>query len=416
MKYRYFICFLIFSCYVLVFFHRLCPAVIALDLQNSFHISGTLLGLLASAYFYSYAIMQLPTGLMADSWGPRKTVSIFFILAGVGSILMGVASNLTVAIIGRVLVGIGVSTVFVCNFKILAEWFTPRQFLIMGSAFMVMGGLGALFSSAPLAWISELIGWRMTLTAVGIFTLVMSALTYAFVRNKPSDMGLPSIRKDSPRTEKGMGLLAGMKMVITSGRFWPLATWSFCVTGTSFAMGGLWGGPYLMHVYGLSKTETGNILSTFALALIFGSPLLGWLANRVGRKPVLMGCSLLLMTVSGLMAWSVNSLPIPALYILFFCLFLAGGPTGPVVATVSKELFPIEISGTSVGTVNLFPFLGAAVLQVGIGAMLTARNPGQAVYDATSFRYMFLILLGVATLSFVASFLIRETLPADNTA
>lgn len=84
MKYRYFICFLIFSCYVLVFFHRLCPAVIALDLQNSFHISGTLLGLLASAYFYSYAIMQLPTGLMADSWGPRKTVSIFFILAGVG--------------------------------------------------------------------------------------------------------------------------------------------------------------------------------------------------------------------------------------------------------------------------------------------------------------------------------------------
>ncbi len=411
MRYRYFICFLIFSCYVLVFFHRLCPAVIALDIQSSFNISGTLLGVLASAYFYSYAIMQLPTGLMADSWGPRKTVSIFFILAGIGSILMGVANNLTVAIIGRVLVGVGVSTVFVCNFKILAEWFTPRQFLIMGSAFMVMGGLGALFSSAPLGWISELVGWRMTLTAVGILTLVMSALTYAFVRDKPSDMGLPSIGHDPRPTEKRIGLLAGMKMVFTSSQFWPLAIWSFCVTGIAFAMGGLWGGPYLMQVYGLSKMETGSILSTFALALIFGSPLLGWIANRLGRKPVLMGCSLLMMTVSGLMALHVNTLPIPALYILFFCLFLAGGPIGTVVATVSKELFPIEISGTSVGTVNIFPFLGGAVLQVVIGAALTAGNPGQAIYNAESFRTMFFILFAVATLSFAASFLLKETLP-----
>jgi len=91
--YRYLICLLIFLCYVLVFFHRLCPAVIALDIQSSFGISGTLLGVLSSAYFYSYAIMQLPTGLMADSWGPRKTVSVFLILAGVGSVVMGIATS-----------------------------------------------------------------------------------------------------------------------------------------------------------------------------------------------------------------------------------------------------------------------------------------------------------------------------------
>ena len=100
-KYRYLICLLIFLCYILVFFHRLCPAVIALDIQSSFGISGTVLGVLGSAYFYSYAIMQLPTGLMADSWGPRKTVSVFFILAGIGSILMGIAWNVNIAIIGR---------------------------------------------------------------------------------------------------------------------------------------------------------------------------------------------------------------------------------------------------------------------------------------------------------------------------
>ena len=166
LAYRYFICLLIFLCYSraqTVFFHRLCPAVIALDIQSSFGITGTLLGVLGSAYFYSYAIMQPPTGLMADSWGPRKTVSTFFVLAGIGSVLMGVAPNLPVAILGRILVGLGVSTVFVCNFKLLSEWFSPRQFVLMGGAFMAMGGIGALFSSAPLAWASNVMGWRMTL-------------------------------------------------------------------------------------------------------------------------------------------------------------------------------------------------------------------------------------------------------------
>lgn len=410
--YRYFICLLIFLCYVLVFFHRLCPAVIALDIQSSFGISGTLLGVLGSAYFYSYAIMQLPTGLMADSWGPRKTVSAFIVLAGIGSVLMGVAPSLPVAIVGRILVGLGVSTVFVCNFKLLSEWFSPRKFVIMGGAFMAMGGIGALFSSAPLAWASNVMGWRMTLVAVGIVSLLMAVLVYIFVRNRPSEMGLPVISAAPDRLQPAekIGLMQGMKMVVFSGRFWPVSIWAFCVIGISFAIGGLWGGPYLMQVYGLSKAAAGGVLSTFALALILGSPVLGWLSNRFGRKTILMHCSLVLAAVSGLMCWYVDSMPLPVLYLLFFCLFLTGGPVGPVVAAVSKELFPISISGTSVGTVNLFPFMGGAIFQVIIGAVLTAGSHAQGQYAPLSFRYMFLICLAAAVLSLAASFFMKETL------
>ncbi len=408
--YRYLICLLIFLCYMLVFFHRLCPAVIALDIQTSFGISGTLLGLLGSAYFYSYALMQLPTGLMADSWGPRKTVSVFFVLAGIGSVMMGLAPNLPVAIIGRVLVGLGVSTVFVCNFKLLSEWFSARQFVVMGGAFMAMGGLGALFSGAPLAWISNIFGWRTTLLAIGIVSLLLAVLVYAFVRNRPAEMGLSPIRPDREEATARIGLMQGMQMVLTSGRFWPLGVWAFCVIGISFAIGGLWGGPYLMQVYGLSKTAAGGVLSTFALALIAGSSLLGWLANRLGRKPVLVGCSLLLMTVCALMSWRIDSMSLPVLYILFFSLFVTGGSIGPVIAAVSKEMFPIAISGTSIGTVNLFPFIGAAVFQVLIGAVLTAGSQGQTGYRTESFQYMFLICLAGAVLSLLATLFIKETL------
>jgi MFS family permease len=393
-----------------VFFHRLCPAVIALDIQSSFGITGTLLGVLSSAYFYSYAIMQLPTGLMADSWGPRKTASVFLILAGVGSVIMGIAPNLTVAITGRVLVGLGVSTVFVCNFKLLSEWFTPRQFIIMGSAFMSMGGIGALSASAPLAWLSNVIGWRLTFLSVGAITLLMAALVYSFVRNRPADMGLPPISPGPAKMQKSNGLLNGMKMVVTSGRFWPPAVWAFCVIGISFAVGGLWGGPYLMQIYGLSKTSAGGVLTTFALALIFGSPVLGWLANRFGRKSMLISCSLMLIVTSGIMGLYVDSMSLPALYILFLGLFFSGGAVGPVIATVSKELFPIAISGTAVGAINLFPFAGGAFFQVLIGAVLTTQGTGQGQYTTAGFRSMFLICLAGAVISLAAAFLVKETL------
>jgi len=393
-----------------VFFHRLCPAVIALDIQASFDVSGTLLGLLGSAYFYSYAAMQLPTGLMADSWGPRKTVSVFFVLAGIGSILMGAAHNLAVALVGRILVGLGVSTVFVCNFKLLSKWFTIRKFVIMGGIFMTMGGIGALSSSTPLAWISNAVGWRMTLVAVGIVTLVLAVLVYAFVRNSPTDMGLPAIGTSREEIEEKIGMMEGLGMVITSASFWHLAVWAFCVVGISFAVGGLWGGPYLMRVYGLSKTAAGGVLSTFALALIFGSPLLSWSANRFGRKPVLVGCSLVTTTVCGIMSVFVDSMTLPVLYALFFCFFLAGGAIGPVIATVSKESFPIAISGTSVGMVNIFPFIGAAIFQVVIGMVLSGSAGGMKAYAVEGFRYMFLICLTGSVVSLGAAFFLKETL------
>jgi len=280
----------------------------------------------------------------------------------------------------------------------------------MGSAFMSMGGIGALSASAPLAWLSNVIGWRMTFLSVGIITLLMAVLVYSFVRNRPADMGLPPISPAPAKMQKSNGLLSGMKMVITSGRFWPPAVWAFCVIGISFAIGGLWGGPYLMQVYDLSKTSAGGVLTTFALSLIFGSPLLGWLANRFGRKSMLISCSLMLIVTSGIMGFYVDSMTLPALYILFLGLFFSGGAVGPVIATISKELFPIAISGTAVGAINLFPFAGGAFFQVLIGAVLTTQGTGQGQYTTAGFRNMFLLCLAGAVISLAAALFVKETL------
>ena len=410
-KYRYLVCAPIFLSYILVYFHQLCPAVIALDMQEAFQTSGTLLGVLGSAYFYPYAVMQIPVGLLADSWGPRKTVASFLVLACAGSFLMGLSSSLGLAILGRILVGFGVSTIFVCNFKLLAEWFTTREFAFLGGLFMAAGGIGVLSASAPLAWLSNVIGWRMTLVVVGIITLIMALVVYVVVRNKPEDVGLPAPHPPEVDNSRDVtSLWQGMGQVLTAPRFWPLAIYSFTAIGTFFSLAGLWGGPYLMQVYGLSKSEAGAVLSMGAFSLIVGSPLLSSLSNIVGRKKVFLACSGLLILVFGLFTLFPANLHISLLYILFFSFSLAGGATGQITATVAKELFPLRIAGTSVGALNLFPFLGGANFQVLMGVILSG-SAKEAFYNLGGYRSMFVVCTANAAVSFIAACLLTESLP-----
>jgi sugar phosphate permease len=411
-RYRYLVCAVIFLGYVLVFFHRLCPAVIALDMQADFAVGGTLLGVLASAYFYSYAVMQIPTGLLADSWGPRKTVSSALALAAVGAVVMGLAPGLGLAVAGRIMVGVGVSTVFVCNFKILANWFCTRRFVVMGGLFMATGGVGALISAAPLAWLSDALGWRASLVLVGGATLAMSGLVWLVVRDRPQDKGWPAVSEVLPGAESArrIGLGEGMRRVVTAARFWPISLWAFCSTGLSFALGGLWGGPFLMQVYGMSKAQAGGILTAYAASLLLGAPPMGWAANRLGRKRVLMACSVVMCAACAAVWQDPDGLPPWALMAAFFAIGLAGAATGPVIAAVSKELFPLSIAGTSVGLVNLFPFFGAAVMQIGMGAVVEIK--GQPAHQVVVAAYgdLFLVSLAIALASLGLSFLLTETL------
>jgi sugar phosphate permease len=411
-RYRYLVCLAVFLAYVMVFFHRLCPAVIALDMQQSFQVGGTLLGVLGSAYFYPYALMQIPTGLLADSWGPRKTVASFLVLAAIGAVLMGLAPNLGLAVAGRLLVGVGVSTVFVCNFKLLAEWFSPRRYTVMGGLFTATGGLGALGAGSPLAFLSESLGWRGSLVAVGVSTAAIAALVWLVVRDRPQDKGWPSLRTEPAYQPEPagpgarIGLWAGMRQVVGAARFWSISLWGFMCIGISFALIGLWGGPYLMQAKGLSKAEAGLVLNMSALALVAGGPLLALIANRVGRKKVILGVSILLCLALLPPALAPQAVPGWLLYVLFFCYSLCGGATGPVIATVSKELFPISIAGTSVGMVNLFPFFGAAAFQIAMGAIVSQTSGGVAA----SYQAMFLFSLGCAVTALIFACFVRETL------
>ncbi|MDY0040276.1 MAG: MFS transporter [Desulforhabdus sp.] len=413
LSYRWLIFWILAFSYVLVYFHRLCPAVVAVDMMSDLYAGGALLGLLSSAYFYPYALMQLPAGLLSDSWGPRRSITLFFFFAFAGSLLLGLAPSVVWAVIGRILVGLGVSMLFVPTMKILTQWFRAREFATMTAILMAMGGLGSLAAATPLALLSNWIGWRSSFVVVGIFTLLMAILVWLFVRDRPSDLGWPSLTETAGTDPTAIGLAEGIKKVLACARFWPVAIWFFFTFAMFFSFGGLWGGPYLMHVYGLPKTEAGQILSMLAIGLIVGSPLVGFLSDRVfrGRKPVLLLGSSIVLALSALLAFYTADLSIPALYLICLGLGIFAGAIVVIGFTTTKELFPIQMAGTSTGVVNLFPFAAGAIFQPLLGYLLEQQGRVNEAFTLAGYKHLFLTLFLCALAALLACVFIQETFP-----
>jgi len=399
--------------YLLVFFHRLSPAVIALDLMRDLSVGGAAIGLLSSAYFYPYAVMQLPAGLLSDSWGSRRTVTVFFLIAGVGSLLFGLAGGWGWALTARVLVGVGVAMVFVPTLKILTHWYAPAQFQGMTGILLAVGGSGMYAAAAPLAWLSDLWGWRISMIVIGAATLVWSGLIWLLVRDRPSQLGFADPEGLTAPAGEEIGIWEGTKLVLGTFAFWPLALWFTASAGIFFSFGGLWGGPFLMQVHGLSKAAAGGVLSMLAVGMIAGSLAISALDRRLlgRRRRVLRASSLIMLALCLWLAFWPRSLNLPLLYLWFLVFSMVGNAVGVLAFAAAKELFPVHLSGTSVGLINMFPFVGAMIMQPLVGWLLQTQGGGDGAYSEQAYSHAFLAYLGAALAAFIGASLIREERP-----
>ena len=413
LRYRWLIFWILAFGYIMVYFHRLCPAVVAEDMRRDLTAGGGLLGLLGSAYFYPYALMQLPAGLLSDSWGPRKTITLFFCVAFVGSVILGMAPSVYVAILGRTLVGLGVAMLFVPTLKVLAEWFRAKEFAMMTGILMAMGGIGSYSAATPLAYISSWIGWRQSFVLVGIFTLVLGGLVWTLVRDRPADMGWPSPAANSGPAAESIDIMQGVKMVLSLPRFWPLSSWFFFTCAIFFSFIGLWGGPFLMQLYDLDKAKAGHILSMAAVGMIVGSPILSFLSNNLfkARKPVLILSSVFMFIITGTLYFFTEGIPIPLLYSICLGIGIFCGAIVTIGFTTNKELFPVSIAGTATGLVNFFPFLGGALFQVILGTVLDSQGfTASGGFSPQGFRYSFLVLFFCGLAALISSLFLKETM------
>ncbi len=418
LRFRWLLFLVLALAYFFVYFHRLALSVVADDLIKEFQTTASIMGLLGSVYFYCYAAMQFPAGLLSDSLGPRKSVTFFLIIASAGSIIFGFAPTIKMAFIGRVMVGLGVSMVFIPTMKIFSQWFRTHEFAFMTGIFNAVGGVGVLAATWLLALMTSLLGWRVSFELIGVCTFIVVALVWFVVRDRPADMGWPSIAEIDHEDEgtsqipQQIPLLEGAKRVVSEKYFWPVAIWFFFDCGIFFGFGALWGGPYLMHVYGMTRAEAGTVLSMIAWGMIVGSPPLGFLSDKImkSRKKPFILCTFLLVIVMAFLNIFPAGLSRPVLYLVFFIFSICASSVVIFGFTNIKELFPVEIAGTSTGMVNLFPFLGGAVFMPLLGRVLDAYPKTAAGgYSLAAYKMLLLILLGASVVSLICTFLMKET-------
>jgi len=399
--------------YVLSFFHRFAPAAISGDLQQTFQASGAELGGLAATYFYVYMIMQIPTGILVDTMGPRRVVAIGGLIAGIGSMMFGMADSLAAASIGRVLVGLGVSVTFISLLKLNASWFHDRHFATMTGATILMGNVGSLLAAAPLAWALGFVSWRTVFVAVGALSLLLAALDWWLVRNKPSDAGLPSMReldgKEAHPLHTGHWY-DGLLIVLKNRATWPGLWVNMGIAGSLFAFAGLWAVPFLRDVYGMDRATATDHTTLLLAGFATGAFFIGTLSDRMGKRKPLMIAGALIYSMCWLPMLFGMELAAGLSYALFLLMGLCA-PSFTLSWSCAKEVNPHALSGMATSVVNIGGFLGTAIMQPLVGWAIdrTHLDAGIAPLELSDYQYGIGILLAFSVIGLIATFFIRET-------
>lgn len=401
--------------YILVYFHRMAPGVVSEYLMAAFQSTGTELGTLSAIYFFVYACMQIPSGVIADTLGTRSSIIGGNLVAGIGSIVFGLAGSFAVACVGRFLVGLGVSVVFISIMKSNSVWFPARVFGFMSGLTLLIGNLGSVLAAAPLSALLTFFAWRTVFVGIGFLSLTLAVLGFFIVKNRPEDLGFPA---PNHHAETQSGALAGnwlqnLGSVVSVLRLWPGFWVQFGMIGGLYSFMGLWGIPYLRDVHGLDRSSAASHMTTMLLAFAVGALFFGWFSDRIGRrKPILIGC-VLGYTLSWLILMYVPWSPGVGGLMLFGFMGFAG--SGFVLTfAAAKEIIHPNLSGMAVSVVNTGCFIGTALMQPLFGyiADLTWDGTmvnGLRIYSPADYYHGFILMLVFAAIAVAGSFRLRET-------
>jgi MFS family permease len=376
-------------------FYRLTNAVLAPDLIKAFNLNAERLGLLGSAFFYTYALFQIPMGVLLDRIGPRKVITIFTLVGAAGAFVFACAGSFYLVLVGRALLGIGMAAALMGSFKVFVNRYPPRRFATLSGAILSIGTLGPILATSPLVFLNSLIGWRLTFFYCGVLTLALALSLFWVLRHDHHESGAEAMIAAS-RGQK-TGVIKSIKLVFGTLSFWQIGTLAFTRYGTVVALQGVWLGPYLMEIKGFTPLTTGNVLMMMSLGGAIGAVVTGYLAARVfgSAKFVLM---------AGISCYVLFFVPFTGIIKMesadaYAALFILQGffsSSGALCYTHIKELFPLSMSGTVIAGVNFFVMAGGAVFMQAIGIIISLYRGSHPLYSAGAYHLAFFIcLLGI---------------------
>jgi sugar phosphate permease len=401
--------------YLAAFYLRTSPAVMTTELMRDFGIAASQLGQFSAFYFYAYILMQIPTGVLVDSWGARRLLIGGSIAATAGTLLFGATSSYALASAGRAVVGASTAVGWVVTLKLATHWFPRSRFAMLSGLGLMMGNLGALFAQVPLRLLVEAYGWRAVALGSAGCVLAIGVAAWAFVANDPADLGYtshaPAELQSSNQPTLG-GTVREFPKIFAYRNTWLIFLAQGGLVGAMLSFTGLWGPPYLRQRFSLAPTEAAAVCSVMIVCWAVASPLAGYYSDRIERrKPIYLGGA-----IAAAAGWSLlfyTPLPLAAFVVVAALSSFACGAV-VVAFAFAKESVPVRFLGTISGAVNVGNMLGPTLLQPAIGWALDRRwngavASGVRLYTADSFTAAFTMIVVWALLSCLLIAITRET-------
>ena len=396
------------------FFQRVAPAVMTGELMAEFSMSAAALGNLSAFYFYSYVAMQVPTGVIADRWGPRRLLTAGAAVAAAGSLVFALSPSLWVADLGRFLIGGSVAVAFVAMLKLASHWFAPQYFARMSGLALLVGTVGAVAGGVPLRLMVAAFGWRPVMAALSLLLALLAVAIWIAVRDDPAERGYASYNPQANAMKaQGAGILSGIAEVFSYRNIRLFVLIPGGVTGPVLTFAGLWGVPYLVSVRGFSQTSAAAVTSAMLIALAVGGLMFGAWSDTVRWRKLPYAAG-----VAGVAACWAVVIVFPALpqTLLVVTLVLSALGSGCMVLSFAfcKESVPGRLGGTATGVANMGAMLGPMVMQPLVGFVLDRNwrgemTGGARLYDLAAYHSGFLILLAWTSVSLALMLLTRET-------
>lgn len=390
-RFKAYTIFLLASCFYLYeFILQVAPSVMAEPMMKTFHVTAEGFGIISAFYFYAYAPMQMPAGLMFDRFGPRKLMTMALLLCAFGSFFFASTDSVITAALGRFMIGIGSAFSFIGVLVLCSRWFPAHYFAVLAGIAQLMSSVGAIFGEMPLAWLIHQVGWRQSSFILAFLGVGLSFLLWLIVRDYP----------DHHETFKtGPGIKEEWKrLVAVCGKAytWKIGGYAFSIWTPIAVFAALWGVPYLQAKFNVSVVVASGMCSIIWIGIGIGSPLLGWLSDRLENRRIALGLSSVMGLIATLFILFDDHMSFQLANVMLFIFGLGAGGQSVSFAVV-RDYNPPQMVGTASGFNNLSVLIGGSIFQPLVGILLHHSQDwhlinGVPVYGLHAYQQALLIM------------------------
>ena len=419
---------------MLVYFQRACPSTMGDVMAQSYNVDVKKLSIFSSVFFYPYAILQPFAGLLADVMEPAFLMGVFNLLAAIGAAICGLSKTIPIACVGRFLVGFGSGPIYVPACRVFANWFPLSSYAIVTGVFSAIANIGGVLGQGPLASLEAVVGWRWCFYGVAFFGGCCSILVLFAVRGHPTAFGYNPVNRnldEEPQNARANGvvtvgdrlklLVTNFKTVLKNKYFWITAVFCVLQNGPFFDVLGMWGSPFLQHVYGWDAVKAGNVMIGVSVGSMVGNVVNPMMSSALKTRKWVVVAGTVVSTLTIIpFIWFPLRLPFAVIVGLLAVFAMFTNSMASVLYAMVREYYHPNVAATAVGCVNMFAFVGSAVYQPVTGAIMDkfGKVEGTTKYSLEAYKYgLWVFSLVSLTLSVIVILFVKDTeMKSDVTA